>query len=185
MKKFMIDREESMLLIIDIQEKLHAAMDSEIQRLVEKNTDILIKTAAAFNMPVVVSEQYRKGLGQTIPCLHEQLNEADNIEKFHFNCMKEDALNEAVNSKNRNTVIIAGMEAHICVMQTALSLLGRGFNVIIASDAVASRRKHDWKMSLSVMEKAGVIIYPTESVSFMIIEKAGTPEFKKIAPLFK
>ncbi len=185
MNNFKIDSNDSILLVIDIQERLHAAMNPEIQKLVEKNTDILIKTAAAFNMPVVVSEQYRKGLGQTIPALHENLQNADNVEKLSFDCMKEAELKESLVSKNRKTVIITGMEAHICVMQTALSLIESGFKVVIASDAVCSRRKHDWKISLKAMQAAGAYVYPSESISFMIIEKAGTPEFKQLSPLFK
>jgi nicotinamidase-related amidase len=183
--KFFLKREDSALLVIDIQEKLAAAMKANIIEQVLRNTAILVETAKLFGMPVIVSEQYRKGLGATVPSLMEKLGGAGPSEKLHFDCTKDEVLNKKIAAAVRKTIIIAGIETHVCVFQTALSLLEKGYRVAVASDAVASRRKHDWEYSLRALDRAGAVIYPTETVSFMLLEKAGTEEFKKLAPLFK
>jgi len=183
--QFMLQREVSALLVIDIQERLAAAMQESIMEQAVKNTGILIETAKLFGMPVVVSEQYRKGLGETLPALAARLGRAVFPEKLHFDCMKDEALRREIASCGRKTFILAGIETHVCVFQTALSLLADGYRVVVASDAVASRRKHDWRYALRSLERAGALVYPTETISFMLLEKAGTQEFKKLAPLFK
>lgn len=183
--KFIINREDSALLVIDIQERLFAAMKEKAQKNILKNTGILIETANVHDIPIIVSEQYRKGLGPTMEELTEKIKDTEFLEKIHFDCMKEETLKKTILSMGKNTIIIAGMETHVCVFQTALTLLKEGRNVIIASDGVCSRRKHDWKTALSTLSAAGAVICPTETISFMILEKAGTDEFKKLAPLFK
>ncbi|HNW30466.1 MAG TPA: isochorismatase family protein [Spirochaetota bacterium] len=182
---FMLKREDTALIVIDIQERLAAAMKEKIMEQVVKNTAILIETAKTFGMPMVVSEQYRKGLGQTLPALQEKIAGCDVLEKLHFDCTRDDALGRNIASVGRKTFVITGIETHVCVFQTALSLLRGGYRVVVASDAVASRRKHDWEYSLRALAQAGAVIYPTETISFMLLEKAGTAEFKKLAPLFK
>ena len=182
---FFIHRENSLLLVIDIQERLYAAMNEKVRESVSRNTAILAETARVHGMPVIVSEQYRKGLGPTVTALAEKMGSASYLEKIHFDCMKDEALNRKIREAGKSCVIIAGMEAHVCVFQTALSLLKNGLRVVIAGDAVCSRRKHDWRAALAALAQAGALIYPTETVSFMILEKAGTPEFKALSPLFK
>ena len=184
-ENFFINRDNTALLVIDIQERLIAAMKPEIQESIKKNTSILIETSKIHNMPIVVSEQYKKGLGPTVTELSDKMSDADYLEKIHFDCMKDDGLQKKMTGIDKKNIIIAGMEAHVCVFQTALSLLKSGCNVIIASDAVSSRRKHDWETALKALSGAGAVIYPTETISFMILEKAGTPEFKSLAPMFK
>ena len=184
-EKFELTRAGSALVVIDIQERLAAAMDPKVMGDVVKNAGILIETAKVFAMPIVVSEQYRKGLGPTLPAVRERLGGISALEKLHFDCVRDDSLGAALAGAGRNTFIVAGIETHVCVFQTALSLLGKGYRVVVASDAVASRRKHDWEYSLRALSEAGALVYPTETVSFMLMEKAGTPEFKKLAPLFK
>jgi nicotinamidase-related amidase len=185
MKDFTINSNDSLLLIIDIQERLFQAMENDVQNLLKKNCAILINTAGEFKIPVIVSEQYRKGLGDTIPELKSLLAETLNLEKIHFDCMKNEELKKEILKSAKKTIIITGIESHICVLQTSLSLLAEGKRVIIASDGVASRRKQDWKAALNILSDAGALIYPTETIAFMILEKAGTPEFKKLSPLFK
>lgn len=183
--KFIINREDTVLLVVDIQERLFAAMKEKVRKNLLKNTEILIETANIYNIPIIVSEQYRKGLGPTMEELAKKIKDTDFLEKLHFDCMKEETLSDTLTGTGKNTIIIAGIEAHVCVFQTALTLLKRGKKVIIASDAVGSRRKHDWMTALNTLSAAGAVIYPTETISFMILEKAGTPEFKQLAPLFK
>jgi len=184
MNKFIINPENSLLLVIDIQERLFRVMDEKIQLMIKKNAEILMKTANEFNIPVIITEQYRKGLGTTIPEL-ANLCQCPNLEKIFFNCMKDEAIKNQITSSGKKNIIITGIESHICVLQTSLSLLNEGYNVIIACDAVASRRKNDWQAAMAVLNEAGAVIYPTETIAFMILEKAGTEQFKKLSPLFK
>ncbi|HNX23317.1 MAG TPA: hydrolase [Spirochaetota bacterium] len=185
MKDFTINSSDSLLLIIDIQDRLFNAMESGVQSVLKKNGTILINTAREFNIPLIFTEQYRKGLGETIPELKDLAGDSLNLEKLHFDCMKDDEIKKAVLKAGKKTVIITGIESHICVLQTALSLISSGIKVIVAADGVASRKKEDWKSALSILSEAGALVYPTETIAFMIIEKAGTPEFKKLSPLFK
>lgn len=184
-EKYNLSRDGSALVVIDIQERLAAAMDPKVMEQVVKNASILIETAGVFTMPIVVSEQYRKGLGPTLPAVQEKIGGIAVHEKLHFDCVRDDALGAALAGTGRGTFILTGIETHVCVFQTALSLLGKGYRVVVASDAVASRRKHDWEYSLRSLADAGAVIYPTETISFMLLEKAGTQEFKKLAPMFK
>lgn len=185
MDRFSINRDDALLLLIDMQEKLFRVMDPKIQGMLKKNCNILLETAAEFRIPVIVTEQYRKGLGETIPELAESCNEAPNLEKFYFDCMKDEEINKSVTSTGKKTAILTGIESHICVFQTALSLLASGYKVIIANDAVGSRRKGDWRAAMDALAQAGAVIYPAETIAFMIIEKAGTPGFKALSPLFR
>lgn len=185
MKDFTINSQDSLLLIIDIQERLFNAMDNDSQNLLKKNPAILIKTADEFNIPIIVTEQYRKGLGETIPELKSLTENSLNLEKLHFDCTKDEAIKTSIIKTGKKTIIITGIESHICVFQTALSLIAEGFKVVISSDGVSSRRKEDRKSALKILSEAGALVYPTETIAFMLLEKAGTPEFKKLSPLFK
>lgn len=185
MNRFEIKREDSLLLMIDIQERLFVAMKDSIQEMLKKNSAILLKTAGELNIPVIVTEQYRKGLGSTLPELSSLCTGSPNLEKLFFNCMKDEAIKDEIIKSGKKTVILTGIESHICVFQTALTLIQMNYNVVIASDGVASRRTHDWKTALKALSKAGAVVYPTETIAFMLIEKAGTPEFKALSPLFK
>ena len=180
-----IRREDAALVVIDIQEKLVAAMKDKVAERMIASAVILVETAKEFALPIVVSEQYRRGLGPTVPAVAGSLGGIDALEKLHFDCIGDDALAARIAGTGKKTIIIAGIEAHVCVFQTALSLLARGFRVVVASDATASRRKHDWEYALRALAGAGAAVYPTETISFMLMERAGTPEFKRLAPLFK
>jgi nicotinamidase-related amidase len=183
--KFFLKREDSALLVIDIQERLATAMEQTVMEQVVRNAGILIETARLFRMPVVASAQYRKGLGEIVIPLREKLEGVDVLEKLHFDCTKDEALEKRLGGLKKKTFVIAGIEAHVCVLQTCMSLLSMGYNCVVASDGVTSRRMHDWKYSLTALASAGAVVYPTETISFMLLEKAGTDEFKKLAPLFK
>ena len=182
---YALKRDGAALIVIDIQERLAAAMNDSIIEQVQRNAGILIETARLFGMPIVVSEQYRKGLGPTLATVRDKVAGIEPHEKLHFDCTKDNILGRAITSTGRKTFIITGIETHVCVFQTALSLLENGYRVVVASDAVASRRKHDWEYSLKALARAGALIYPTETISFMLLVKAGTEEFKKLSPLFK
>jgi nicotinamidase-related amidase len=186
MKDYQITSDNALLLVIDIQANLAAAMKKEVYDTVEKNTGILISTARALSIPVLLSEQYTKGLGPTMDAVKQSLPvEHKPIEKISFSCWHEPLIKDALIASGRKTVIIAGIESHVCVLQTALDLLGNGFSVHVVSDAVCSRYKSDWKHAMHYLRHAGAIVTTTEIVSFQLLHKAGTPEFKQISPLFK
>ncbi len=185
MSNYFINREDSFLLLVDIQERLFNAMDEKVQGILKRNASILLNSALEMAIPIVVSEQYRKGLGSTIGELQDYIKDADNYEKLYFDCTGESCILEGIEKKGKKTAIITGIESHICVFQSALSLLDKGYRVVVASDAVASRRKHDWEQALVMLKTAGALVYPTETIAFMLMEKAGTPEFKSLSPMFK
>jgi nicotinamidase-related amidase len=184
-EKFILRREDTALFAIDIQERLAAAMDKTIVSQLVRNTNILIEAAKLFSMPIIASEQYRKGLGATIGAVQEKLGGVEVFEKLHFDCAKDAPLGNKIAEAGRKKFILAGIEAHVCVFQTGLSLLGMGYEVVVASDAVASRRKPDWEYGLRALASAGAVVYPTETIAFLLLEKAGTDEFRKLSPLFK
>jgi nicotinamidase-related amidase len=185
LKNFYLDKNDCALLVVDIQEKLFNTMNETVRLSLIKNSSILIETCSAFSIPVVVTEQYRKGLGPTISAIHDKTGYAPIFEKTTFDCMKNGDILHAVKSLHKKTFILCGIESHICVFQTALSLINLLFKVVIAADAVMSRRKADWSFALKALMDAGALIYPTETISFMLIEDAAAPEFRNLAPLFK
>ncbi|HPV98367.1 MAG TPA: hydrolase [Spirochaetota bacterium] len=182
---FLLEKESACLMVIDVQERLFNAMEYDIRRNVVRNIGILLETANAFSIPVVLTEQYSKGLGRTIPDIREHLAGIEAFDKTCFNCMLDEPIRERIAEIGRRTVILCGIETHICVLTTALSLLGEGYHVIVASDAACSRRKHEWKMAIVALRDAGAVIYPTETIAFMFIERYGTEQFRRLSPLFK
>ena len=135
--KFLLDKNTSALLIIDIQERLAVVMDKKDQ--VVKNTLHLVELAKMQNLPIVVTEQYPKGLGRTLPEIAATLPAHLLIEKVTFNCCGEPSFNEQMKRLGKKKIIVAGMETHICVLQTSLGLLQEGFDVHLVQDAVCSR----------------------------------------------
>lgn len=180
------DADKSHLLIVDIQEKLSAAMDAKVLDKVVKNTGILAEAAAALNVPVVRTEQYPRGLGPTLPALAVKLP-ADNVavDKTCFSSCRAAGVEQALDNDNRNQVIIAGMEAHVCVLQTAFDLLNKGFTPFVVADAVVSRTSDNYKNALYRMQQAGVIVTNTESVLFEWLGDARHEQFKALTKLIR
>lgn len=170
------------LVVIDIQEKLAAVMPPKVLSQVARNTNLLLATAQEFNLPVIVTEQYRRGLGATVEEIHFQ-GQHSVIDKISFSCCGEPAFQQALSSSGRRDVILCGMEAHICVLQTALDLLEEGRQVFIAADAVCSRTKLNWELGLEMLRQAGAIITPAETIVFQLLGAAGNERFKRLAPL--
>jgi nicotinamidase-related amidase len=185
MTKYLLSDRECMLLVVDIQERLHAAMEQGFREVYLKNAGILLETTKVFSMPVMVSEQYPKGLGSTVPEVARLIEGVPRYEKLSFSCYRDPAIQAAVDASDRKTVIVAGIETHVCVFQTVLDLLMAGYRVVVADDAVCSRRPHDRQAALLEMGRAGALVYSTEMISFMLMEKAGTPEFRRLSPLFR
>jgi len=185
MNKFFIRSFSSALLVIDIQEKLFNVMEEQHKPSLIKNNSILIKTARVFDMPVIVSEHYPKGLGPTIPELRVLVKDAPVIEKICFSCLNDEPVRKVIEATGKKNIIVTGIETHVCVLQTVLDLITAGFNPIVAVDAVLSRNASDRIAAIEAMRDAGAVIYPTETIAFMLLEKAGTSEFKQLSPLFK
>jgi nicotinamidase-related amidase len=186
MERFHINAQNAALLVIDIQNNLAVAMKKDIYATVEKNTCILISSAIAMNLPIIVTEQYRKGLGSTVEPIISALGERyQPVEKLHFSCWHEPEIHQKLTTLGKKYIIVAGIESHVCVLQTALDLISNGYHVHVVSDAVCSRYKSDWKSAMQHLRQAGAVVTTTEIVTFQLLHKAGSPEFKVISPLFK
>jgi nicotinamidase-related amidase len=185
MNRYLIQPEDCMLLTIDIQQRLYNAMDKDFQKIFVKNSAILLEVAKTFDIPIIISEQYPRGLGRTIDEIENIIEGIPKFEKLFFSCFREKTIRDSLQELAKKTAIIIGIEAHVCVFQTALDLLMAGYRVVVISDAVCSRRKHDRENAIAALDKAGAIILSTETVAFMFLEKAGTDKFKKTAHLFR
>lgn len=182
MDKYRLIKEESLLLVIDIQERLVPVMDYKDQ--VIKNTEILAKAAKEMDIPIVVTEQYPKGLGKTVPELNEVLSDAQLFEKNVFTAYTEE-VKEAIEKSGKKKIIITGMETHVCVFQTVRDLIEDGYQVFVAKDAVSSRTKMNYRNGLDLMYQVGATISNTETIAFDLLKISGTPEFKIISKLIK
>lgn len=177
--------ERCALVVVDIQEKLLPPIH-EKERLVH-NTQLLLRLANTVHVPALVTTQYQKGLGKTVGEIASLLPQAPPIDKLEFGCFSNDGFCSAIKSLpgQRNTVLLCGMETHICVMQTALGALNRGYLVHVAADAVGSRSEFNWKVGLERMRAAGAIISSTETIIYELLRASGTPAFKEMLPYLK
>lgn len=178
----LLSHAQTRLLVIDVQEKLIPAIPVA-ERLVFECSR-LIRAARLFEIPVYATEQYPKGLGGMVPELAQLLDGP--ADKVRFSC--GEVLNwgaAAEQTDGRCKVLVIGMEAHVCVLQTVLDLLSQGYMVYVAADAVASRKKLDWKIALRRMESSGAIILTAESALFEWCEAAGTDRFKLISKMIQ
>lgn len=183
MEKYILDKSKVLLVIVDIQERLVPAMDQ--REKVYANCQHLIEAAKLLAFPLVVTEQYPKGLGPTVHEIKDLLPHYEPIEKITFDCCRGDGFLEKISSLKKNQIILTGMETHVCVLQTCLSLLKEDYIVHLVSDAVCSRKHADYKTAREMMRDAGAVITCTETVLFQLLERAGTPEFKEISKRIK
>lgn len=183
MNAFFPDKKKCVLLIVDIQERLAATMS--LKDAVINNCLHLIELAKMQGIPILVSEQYPKGLGHTVDEIKDALASYEPIEKVAFSCCGEPAFMDAIRALNRKTVILTGMETHICVLQTCVELLQDNFTVHLVRDAVCSRTKENWKVGTEFMRDAGALVTSTETVLFQLLGVAGTEEFKTISKRIK
>jgi nicotinamidase-related amidase len=171
------------LLIVDIQDKLAAVMKD--RDAVVRNNLHLIELAKMLGMSVMVTEQYPKGLGTTVPEIRDALPRYQPIEKMTFDCCGQPAFLGTLKSHAKKTVILTGMETHICVLQTCVGLLQGGINVHVVRDAVCSRTEENWNTGIEFMRDAGAVVTCTETVLFQLLKIAGTEEFKAISKRIK
>ena len=175
-----LEPQKTALIVIDVQEKLLPPIFQK-EELV-RNSQLLIRLASVLNMPALVTTQYAKGLGSTVPEVASLLPEAQPIDKLAFSCFGSDVFCSTLKHLpgNRNTVLLCGMESHICVMQTALAALREGYLVHVATDAVSSRTEWNWKMGLERMRAAGAVLESTEMAIYELLRSSGSPEFKEM-----
>jgi len=182
LNKFTLTQEESALMIIDIQERLVPAMPDN--KKIIQNTNTIIDIANSLKIPIIVTEQYPKGLGNTILDINEHLDIVSVFEKTTFSGYTDKASN-TLKQLGRKKIIITGMETHVCVFQTVRDLLANDYMVFVVGDAVCSRTKENYLNGLSLMSDMGAIITNTETVFFDIMKEAGTPLFKRLSKLIK
>ena len=183
MEKFFLDKHNSVLLIIDVQERLAKVM--KVKEEVVANCVHLVELAKTYDIPVLVTEQYSKGLGPTEEAIRNALTEYRPIEKLTFSCCDEISFLDEINKLERQHVILAGMETHVCVLQTGIALLREGFYIHVVKDAVCSRAKENWKTGIGFLRDAGAVVSCTETVLFQILKIAGTEEFKALSRRIK
>ncbi len=187
MSTLALDRSQACLLIIDVQERLSSAMPEEPMAALVRNTKILLEAARRMGIPVVVSEQYPKGLGATLASIGESLNEIDEltrIEKLDFSVCAAEGFSEAhqrFTDAGRRQWIVTGMETHICVYQSARALLELGDTVHLPVDAVVSRAKHNFRTGLGLAEKSGAHLTSTETIVMDLLGRAEGEDFKAIS----
>ncbi|HEY4770957.1 MAG TPA: isochorismatase family protein [Myxococcales bacterium] len=179
-----LDRADALLMVIDVQEKLAAAMPKAPLAELERNAAVLIRAARRLEIPVIATEQYPKGLGPTVASLRELLPQ-EPMSKMEFSCGASKPIARHVLGSGRKQVVVVGMEAHVCVFQTVRDLLRGGFSVFVAQDAVLSRSEANREVGLRLCEKAGATLTSTETVLFDLLGVAGTPEFKELTALIK
>jgi nicotinamidase-related amidase len=172
------------LVVIDIQEKLLPPI-YEKERMV-RNSQLLIRLAKILSLPIMATTQYSKGLGQTLPEIASLLPEVTPMDKLEFGCFGNSGFCSSIAQlSKRNTLLLCGMETHICVLQTALGALNQGYIVHVAADAVSSRAELNWKLGLQRMRDAGAVISSTEMMIYELLGKSGSLEFKEMLKYLK
>jgi nicotinamidase-related amidase len=178
-----LNKENTIAIVVDVQEKLLPHMFNNDEILA--NCLKMVNGLRAMNVPIVVTQQYTKGLGNTIDEISTAIENFSFIEKLTFSCYREPSFIKVLNRSGKRNVIIMGIESHVCVLQTALDLLYNNFNPIVVTDAIGSRKQNDMKITLWRMRDVGCVMTTTESILFELCIQAGTEEFKTISKLVK
>lgn len=175
--------DETAVLVIDYQEKLVPAMNDKFEFV--RKSEILLKGLVELGVPIIVTQQYTKGLGITIPEIRCIDGMPDGFDKITFSCLKDDSIAEALERLNVKNVIVCGCEAHICVLQTVIDLIAEEYNVYMVTDCVASRKAEDKEVAVTRAIKEGAYITTCEAILFELLERAGSDTFKNISRLIK
>ncbi len=178
------DVNNSCLIIIDVQAKLSSAIPEKAISRLRKNTTILLNAANQLNVPVIATAQYPKGLGPIEEFIADKLTDSSKkFDKTRFSCLGADKLPEHLNQINKKQIILTGIEAHICVLQSAIELMAEGYDVFVVTDAIASRLSTSYEMTVLRLNQAGCVLLNTESVLFEWLRDASHPEFKSLSKL--
>ncbi|MGE5373269.1 MAG: isochorismatase family protein [Solirubrobacterales bacterium] len=180
--KYRLFPEEMVLMVIDLQERLLAAMNDKEK--VVKNTNILLAMANRFHIPVIVTEQYPKGLGRTVPEIAANLGEHSLSEKLVYSACSPE-IRQKLQDIGRGKIVVIGTETHVCVLQTVRDLLQDDYLVYVPQDACCSRFPLNHQNGLELMKDMGAVLTNTETVLFDILKQAGTDDFKALSPLVR
>ena len=182
----MLNTLDSLVLVIDIQDRLTTMLDEEVCAQMIENSQKLIAAAKVLGIDTIVTEQYPKGLGQTIQGIRDTLGEKYMpVEKTAFNALLEDGFLSTIKSHNKKQIVICGIESHICVLQTAVALIKEGFEVYVVKDVCASRKKSEFKCAMELLRQNGAKICSLEIVPFGWLKGAKCPYFKEVQALIK
>lgn len=176
--------DRSLLLIVDVQARLTAAMPDKVVTRLRRNAGLLLQAADLLDVPVIATEQYPAGLGKVEESLTALLPQGSSVyEKTAFSCLAAAGLSSQVADSGRKQIIMTGVEAHICILQTAHEFLDQGYTVFVVGDAVCSRNRENYENALQRLRHAGVIVIDTESVLFEWVKDASHEHFKTISRL--
>ena len=184
LEKFWLDRDKAVLAVIDVQQKLVPTMPQDVYRRVLKSIEFLVKSAGELAIPVVVTEQYPRGLGATVPEL-SGVGVGGVVEKVSFGCCGDPEFMTRLKSLGRTQVVVTGMEAHVCVYQTVLGLLEAGYHVHLVRDGIIARGETDYLNALNLAQQAGAVVTTSETAVFQLLRGSTSPGFKKISGLVK
>lgn len=178
--------ETTAFILIDMQERLLAAMEPQNTLKILARQKLILNVAKELDMPVIITEQYPKGLGKTLPELSQLFKtEWPVMDKTSFSCFGDTAFRTAIERKPLKSLVLMGVETHVCIQQTAIDALARGFQVFLLADAVTSRRIEDAAISVELMKGMDVCVTSSESLIFSLLRDASHPSFKKVAGLLK
>ncbi|MFR1766591.1 MAG: hydrolase [Lachnospira sp.] len=175
--------DETAVLVIDYQEKLVPVMGDSSEFI--SRSKILLQGLIELGIPVIVTQQYTRGLGETISSIKDIDGIPNAFDKITFSCIRDDNIAEAIERLNVKNVIVCGCEAHICVLQTVIDLLAEAYNVYLVTDCVASRKSSDKDAALIRARQEGAMITTSEAILFELLERAGSDMFKTISGLIK
>jgi len=181
--RFVAHCRESLLVIIDIQRAMLKVINGWEETV--RRTDQLIRAAVLYGVPIVVTEHYKKGLGQTIPEIADRLSGAVFFQKEFFSACLEDGFLDTIRRFGRRQIVVAGMEAHVCVLQTVLDLIHWGYDIHLVKNAVNSRYPEDRDTAVDLCRHAGAVVTTAEIVIFQWIRRSNTEEFRKALPIVK
>lgn len=181
-----IAREQTAIVMIDVQERLFPVMDADHREEVMRNLKILAAVARRLSVPMLVTEQYPKGLGHTLQELKEVLPTAlEPIEKVAFSCWAVETFRTRLTATGARQLVLAGIEAHVCVLMSALDLLAAGYGVQIVADAVTSRTQANWRLAMAYLRQAGAVVTTTETALFQLLRQADSDDFRELARLIR
>ena len=181
-----LDRERTALVVIDVQERLFPAMDADHREEVMRNIKVLTATARRLQLGTLVTEQYPKGLGHTLQELKDALPQGvQPVEKVAFSCWGAEAFRSRLAGTGARQLLLVGIEAHVCVLMSALDLLAEGYVVHVVADAVTSRTQANWRLAMAQLRQAGAVVTTTETVLFQLLRQADTDDFRELARLIR
>jgi nicotinamidase-related amidase len=181
-----LEREHTALIVIDVQERLFPAMDSDHREEVMRNLKVLTATAQRLQLPTLATEQYPKGLGHTLPEMKAALpTRLEPSQKLAYSRRGVEAFRSRLTASGARQVLLGGIEAHVCVLMSALDLLAAGYGVHIVADAVTSRTQANWRLAMDQLRQAGAVVTTTETVLFQLLRQADSDDFRELARLIR